>query len=406
MEYPKIRYLESFPVEEDGQQYIGLRDPKNYSDKIVFVSPPTLFIISLFDGKNSHVDIQAKFMGRYGEMLLSEQISEITSKMDENLFLDNQRFQKHKETFEKEFLDSPVRKSISELRGVKADPEATKKEVESYFLAEDGPGLPDESQKSNSLRGAVLPHIDYKRGGICYAWGYKEIVEKSDADTFVILGTNHTGMDGLYTLTDKDFQTPFGTAPANRDFIEELENRISWNLRAWEFDHQSEHSIELQATFLHSLFHDKRPFSIVPILCGAFPPPTNGNESPWDFPTVREFAETLKDMVNQSKGKVFVIASADLAHMGPQFGDPNPMKDDDLKNLKEKDLETLRLVEQGDGEGFYKDVMRDENRRKICGLSNIYTLLKTTDSKQGKLLRYDQWPDEQGTVSFTSMVFS
>ena len=39
------------------------------------------------------------------------------------------------------------------------------------------------------LRAALMPHIDYARGGATYAWGFKEVFERSDASLFVIIGT-------------------------------------------------------------------------------------------------------------------------------------------------------------------------------------------------------------------------
>jgi hypothetical protein len=47
MDYPKLRYVEAFPVEIQKQKLICLRDPQNLSGKMLFVSSEALFIISL-----------------------------------------------------------------------------------------------------------------------------------------------------------------------------------------------------------------------------------------------------------------------------------------------------------------------------------------------------------------------
>jgi len=60
-----------------------------------------------------------------------------------------------------------------------------------------------------------------------------------------------------------------------------------------------------------------------------------------------------------------------------------------------------------DGEGFYSSIMRDRDRRRVCGLPAIYTMLKVLEAKEGKLLKYAQayTPETQSVVSFASMAF-
>lgn len=139
MEYPKIRNIEAFPVQDQGRDLICIRDPSNLTDKILFISRPAFFILSLFDGKHSLVDIQAEFMRRYGEMLFAEQIIGLAAQMDESLFLESKNFQAHKEKIVSEFLSSPVRRPLMELKGMKQTPEEARKEIEGCFTAEGGP---------------------------------------------------------------------------------------------------------------------------------------------------------------------------------------------------------------------------------------------------------------------------
>ena len=69
---PKLRNLDMFPAEVSGQKVICLRDPLNFSDKVIFIPYPIFFIIRLFDGQHSIVDIQAEFMRRFVELLSGE----------------------------------------------------------------------------------------------------------------------------------------------------------------------------------------------------------------------------------------------------------------------------------------------------------------------------------------------
>ena len=66
----------------------------------------------------------------------------------------------------------------------------------------------------------------------------------------------------------------------------------------------------------------------------------------------------------------------------------------------------LASVERGDADAFFAAVAADDDRRRICGLSPIYSLLRMIDGTgPGVLRRYAQWPDPHGTVTFASVVF-
>jgi hypothetical protein len=65
----------------------------------------------------------------------------------------------------------------------------------------------------------------------------------------------------------------------------------------------------------------------------------------------------------------------------------------------------LEDVAGGDPTGFYASIVHDGDRRRICGLSPIYTFLRALPGVQGRLLRYRQWPDPQGAVSFCAAAF-
>jgi len=66
----------------------------------------------------------------------------------------------------------------------------------------------------------------------------------------------------------------------------------------------------------------------------------------------------------------------------------------------------LHYVERGDAEGFFAYVRAEGDRRRICGLPPIYTLLRLLDPAEGKLLDYRQWrhPQGLGAVTFASLV--
>jgi hypothetical protein len=65
----------------------------------------------------------------------------------------------------------------------------------------------------------------------------------------------------------------------------------------------------------------------------------------------------------------------------------------------------LESVVTADARGFYAGVAGEQDARRICGLSPIYTLLRLLPQARGRLLRYTQWPDPQGAVTFCAVSY-
>ena len=170
------------------------------------------------------------------------------------------------------------------------------------------------------LRGLIAPHIDFHRGGPTYAWAYRALLERSDADLFVILGTCHGGMADPFTVTLKPYDTPLGPAEVDRGFFEALQRRYRHDLLASETAHRSEHSIEFQAVMLRRLLGD-RPFTILPVLASFLHEAVWTGGAPEADPRVPRFLDALGESIAGSARKVCVIAGVDLAHVGPRFGD-------------------------------------------------------------------------------------
>jgi hypothetical protein len=91
--------------------------------------------------------------------------------------------------------------------------------------------------------------------------------------------------------------------------------------------------------------------------------------------------------------------------VGPRFGDPAPVSAADRERVEREDRLMLNAVVSGDARGFFESVARDGDRRRICGLSPIYAVLRVLGGRAGALRHYGQWPDPQGVVSYASVVF-
>jgi hypothetical protein len=404
-EYPKMRAIEAIPVDSDEQRLILLRDPERLSPAVMQVSQQAFFIISLLDGKHSTVDLQAEYVRLFGELLYSEKIEELVKQLDENYFLDSERFRTLYKQAKKEFRASTTRQAAYLGNAYPDDSQALANLFHSYFLSPDGPGEMDSSSQGRTLRAAISPHIDFARGGVCYASAYKAVAENCDAKTFVILGTAHTHINRLFALTKKEFQTPLGAVPCDISFCESIEKRCAW-VRDDEFAHRTEHSIEFQTLFLRYVL-GSREARIVPILCGSFHDFIAKQKSPKDSGEMQEFLGVLRELIAQRGDSVCVIAGADLSHVGLRFGNNLRLSDTFLVWLRQADEETLKSVELCNSEKLYEIICSEGDRRKVCGLPPIYTLLETANVKSGKVLKYDMAVDYpmHSVVSFASVAF-
>lgn len=408
MEYPKLRRnIDAFPLEASGQKVIGLRDPSDLSDKIVVVSYQSFFIISLFDGSHTLLDIKAEYTRKYGGMLFTEQLEDIVKQLDEHYLLESERYENYRLQLEEEFRKADLRTAVFAGKGYESDPPMMRKQLESFYDKPDGPGNDVPVQKGKPIKGIIAPHIDFQRGGPCYAWAYKELAAFPSPDLFIIFGTAHVPTHNPFVLTRKKFETPLGEIETESDILDALEGRVDFDLYQDEIVHKTEHSIEFQLVFLNHLYKDKKPFKIIPILCGSFHDVITEGSTPQQKPCFADFIDALKETVAESNYKTCFIASADLAHVGIRFGDPAPPSPAHLQSLESEDRKMLAYVEAVDGEGFYSSIRREKDSRKICGLPPIYSLLRAMDADEGRLLNYrqDLEPDGSSVVTFASMVF-
>jgi hypothetical protein len=366
---------------------------------------PLVEIVALFDGQRSLLDVQAELTRRHGAIIPRAPLETLIATLDEHGFLDGARFAARRAAIDGAFLTAPTRPA-AHAGGAYADQaDELRAAIDGFFSPPAGPGPVAGSGSAGGDVAAVLaPHIDYHRGGPAYAWAYRDVAERCPADLFVILGTCHAGMADPFALTFKDYETPLGPAVVDRDFVERLAARVGRDGFGSEGAHRTEHSIEFQAVFLRYLFAGRRDFTVVPILASFAHEALARGQGP-EQDGVRRFLDGLTEVIAASGRRVALIAGADLAHVGPRFGDPTPVTAADRERIEQEDRAMLDAVAAGDARAFFESVARDGDRRRICGLSPIYAVLRVLGQRPGVLRHYGQWPDPQGVVSYASVVF-
>src|SRR5258708_7726686 len=187
---PRVRPVEAFPVQQDGKTLVYLKDPLNFATPLG-ISPAGYFVLVHFDGQHSFTDVQEAYCKQFGSLLMSDDLKSFVDMLDQHYYLDSERFRDYKNAVVLEFRSQTTR-APAHVGGVyKADPEELKTQLEGFFSAPSGPGLPNGQVAATTPRAIVAPHIDFHRGGPAYAGAYKPFAESVGGDLFILLGTSH-----------------------------------------------------------------------------------------------------------------------------------------------------------------------------------------------------------------------
>ncbi len=406
IERPKIRAVEAFPVEQNGQTMVCLRDSTGLAPNPVVLAPGAYFLVTLFNGINDLRDIQAAFMKRFGQLLPMEQLSGLVAALDEAFFLDSPAFHERERGEREAFLALAERPPALAGLCYSQEPAALRAELAAFFDPPEGPGRSVPRKAGASLSGLIAPHIDPRRGAAAYAHAYSELMAHEPPELVIILGTSHYGAGPeLFSATRKNYQTPLGTVETDREFVDRLAARYrGGDLFGDEILHRAEHSIEFQALFLAYAL-GVRGYQVVPILVSSFHEMVASGETPASDARVRSFLDAIAELIAAETRNVLVLAGVDFAHVGRKFGDPFAVDEAAAERVKREDLELIENIKRGDPAGFFADIARDGDARKICGLAPMYTQLELLRGRSGRLLKYGiaMEPQTESCVSFASL---
>lgn len=405
--FAPLRNIDAAPIEHQGETFIALSDPGGYVEDQIILTPAAFFIAALLDGRNTAVAIQDAFRTQFGGAQVAEsQIQEVVDYLDDHGFLLNRQYEAIRARIDSEFAQSDTRPAYFAGRSYPRDAAALRTLIDGFFTGETGPGAPEPLDEAGvPLPGLIVPHIDFHRGQAGYAHGYKALFSRPRPDVVFIFGVAHAGAPVPFILTRKHFDTPLGRLETDQDCVSRLAAACDFDPFAYESRHRTEHSAEFQAVMLaYGLGTDVK---IVPILCANFLDDP-GASTPADNAAVTRFLDACRDLVASAGGRFTVIAGADLAHVGKRFGDSFDIDENVVRGVSERDHEDLGHITNGpiDADAFYASVMKDQNRRNVCGLNCIYATLKTLDGcvNTGAMRHYDYAHDPAGgIVSFASI---
>src|SRR5512147_2454174 len=401
-QYPTLRNLQFSPIKEGEEQYIVLWDPTCLSKEKLVLPLNYFFIVQHFDGEHSLQAIGGLYLKRFGEFLMPNKVEQLVSDLDAKLFLEGERVESARKQTQEAYRQAPLRRAVFAGRSYETDGAKLKKQIDGFFSSKEGPDFKPSENKGKLIKGLVAPTYDLKQAGPIYAWAYKELQEAQQPDVYVIIGTAHAGLENLFTVTDKDFETPLGVVPADRLILNRLKSLVPEFFEE-EITHQAEHAIEFQLPFMQVVTEGK-PFTIVPIL-SSFSAASLGDPSVRS--AVDRFLSALREVIAASGKTICVIAAGELAHLGMRYGDKAPPTDFSFHRSMQHDLEMLKPVEELKPEEFAGYIQKENDQRRISGFSPIYSLLRLITAEKGQVLRYDRGITDQynSTVTYASMSF-
>ena len=391
---PRLVPLEPKPVTlEDGSRAVALRDPYGVLDGVAVVTPAAYWILAHFDGERTPAEVRDA-LERAGLKVALADVERVAEQAEGAGLVAGPEYDRRRAAAIAAFHRGP--RAAACAGGAYPDDRAELEAMLAAFYEDPaGPGKRDAASRSGEgVRLLVAPHIDFRRGGPAYAHAYTAL-EGCDADLFVVFGTAHASPPRLFTLTRQDYATPLGPVATDRAVVNALAAELGDDeLFGDELVHKGEHSCEFEMVWLRWVLGD-RPFRAVPVLCSSI----SHLEDP-----AAETERFLAALARATAGRtVCFVAGADLAHVGPMYGDAREPTRDELATFEAQDRRTLACLAAGDAAAFHRDATLDDEKRRLCGVAPIYAAMRA--SRRGaRLLSYGQWTDGTDMVSFAAAV--
>lgn len=398
-----LRMLDIRPVRHQGTSCLVLRDPLQLTGRQLMAPQPLAAVLQFCDGQHDVAAMCQQFYQDYQIVLPRTQVKALVDALDDAAMLDNQRYRVVRSQVLAAYRSAPFRTPALAGTGYSADSTTLARRLQD-LLEQTNSVSPLAPDWSRSL-GVLSPHIDYPRGGAVYAALWKRAALAAQAaDLVILLGTDHYGSDP-FTLTRQNYATPFGVLPTARDLVDRLAAVIGEDdAFRGELRHRNEHSLELVAVWLHHVRAGK-PVQVAPILVGSFHRFLSADHPPADDPLVKQVLETLRSAT--AGQRVLVVASGDLAHVGPAFGGA-ALTPSTRAQLRLADERLIHWMVNGDADDFFTEIRHVQDRYNVCGVAPIYLAMSLLGNVHGEQVGYAICPADDvdsSAVTISGVVF-
>lgn len=384
---PALRKFQAWPLKQNNEQFVALRDPYMLKKETMVVPANIFGVIQRIDGNTLASDIARTTKAPVDKFIdLLEKLDEAgllwgptATKLEEEVILKLQE----DGTF-------PVRSSQS----LGESEEACREQLKNWFSDTEDPEF------ERPIKGVVAPHLDYDRGWPNYASAYFSWQSMEKPDRVVILGTNHFGEGDGVVLSTIGFSSPLGICPVDTVVVDKLVEKFGEGVTKDLIDHAAEHSIELQLPWLQHCF-GQVPIVAVLIPCPLIEMIDDAEEENVRISTA-EFIEILREILNEVGGNTLVVSSADLSHVGQQFGEPRPVDDQRKFDVERHDREMITKYLANDSDEFIGAMKWHNNSTHWCSIGNMSAAVDLVKPSGIELIDYRQACDDKGIALVSS----
>jgi hypothetical protein len=430
------------PIQHNGQQAIGLRDAQMISEQMVVTGPLAQFLLGHMDGQTPIDDIVAKGRQQAQQQNVPDQaVQQITEdplktligQLDAAGMLEGPRFDEMLATLRTEFdstdvlppsataevADALAKQDLGE--GFESASDEVKQEAGSRKMAETFDQMIEKTLENaedpswDALPRAVfVPQMDYQRGWLNYAAVYGRMRVCDPPKRVVIIGSNNFGRGAGVVGCDKGFASPLGACLLDEPFLETVKSALgpdgAEKLLANKYDHEREGSIEMQIPWLRHVFADRETGEAPRVCAFLVHDYLRNNGEPYDDTGLgaESFIDALKTAIMQSDGDTLVICAAELAHVGPAFGDQvrlvkdEPQADEFRQKTVEQDRNLLQTFAQGKSDEMLNQLAWSQNAPRWSSVGPMIVTHSAVGGGEVTLLNYMGASDQQGMTMVTS----
>ena len=354
---PRLRPVQVLPTQQNGQTVLALRDPLQLAGQTMAIPPQALTMLQHFRGEKSISEI--------GEALKapSEKVLELAVALDRLGLLEGPTAEALEDAKLQQLHDAghfPPRAT----QGL-GNSEIAKAAIRGWFAETEDPEL-------SGVPVAVLaPSLSYSQAWEVFAGAWHPVRSESAPDRVVVLGPAHASIGNGVCGTQLGIATALGVCPVDQDLMQLLREKMGDRYFQDELDHFAEHGLECQLPWIQEQHGN------IPVTAAILADRLLGQD-PADGVSSQVFISAMGEALSQLGGQTLLVVSTDLAHAGPQFGEPRAVDDNRRVDVEQRDRELLGKFLDGDADAFIEAVKWDKNALRWTGVHAMSAALQLT----------------------------
>ena len=354
---PRLRPVQVLPTQQNGQTILALRDPLQLAGQTMAIPPQALGMLQHFRGE--------KTISEIGDALKApvEKVLELAVALDRLGLLEGPTAEALEDAKLKQLREAghfPPRST----QGL-GNSEIAKAAIRGWFAETEDPEL-------TGVPVAVLaPSLSYSQAWEVFAGAWHPVRSGSAPDRVVVLGPAHASIGRGVSGTQLGIATTLGVCTVDQELLQLLQEKLGDSYYHDELDHFAEHGLESQLPWIQEQ-HGNIPVT------AAILPDRLLDQDPEDGVGPQEFVTAMGEALAQLGGQTLLVVSTDLAHAGPQFGEPRAVDENRRVDVEQRDRELLGRFLDGEAGAFVEAVKWDKNALRWTGVHAMSAALQLT----------------------------